>query len=70
MPELLPRPGYACASSMRHPADPDVVVLSQDDCDSCTHVGFATIDGARCAVFRTTYVGGLRYVFQLERHCK
>lgn len=70
MPELFPKPGYAYQSSMRYPAYPDTVILSQDDCDECSHVGFATIDGAQCAAFRTAVDGKRRYVFQLEQYCR
>ena len=68
--DYIPRPGYAYQSSRRYPADPDTVILSQSDCDECAHVGFATIDGARCAAFRTAVDGKRRYVFQMEHHCK
>ena len=68
MSELFPQPGYAYQSSRRYPADPDTVILSQSDCDECAHVGFATIDGARCAAFRTAVDGKRRYVFQTA-HC-
>lgn len=68
MPELFPQPGYAYQSSTRHPAYPDIVILSQSDCDECEHVGFATIDGARCAAFRTAVDGKRRFVFQIA-HC-
>lgn len=66
--DYMPRPGYAYASTMRHPASPDTIILSESDCDECEHVGFATIDGARCAAFRTAVDGKRRFVFQIA-HC-
>ena len=68
MNELFPRPGYAYQSSRRYPADPDTVILSQSYCDECAHVGFAIIDGTRCAAFRMAIDGKRRYVFQTA-HC-
>lgn len=69
MPELFPQPGYAFQSSSRYPANPDTVILSQSDCDECEHVGFATIDGARCAAFRQSVDGRRRWVFQSLHVC-
>lgn len=69
MPELFPQPGYAYQSSTRYPADPDTVVLSKSDCDECAHVGFAVIDGTRCAAFRMAVKGKRRFVFQTVNHC-
>ena len=66
--DCIPRPGYAYASTARHPANPDTIILSGSDCDECEHVGFAVIDGARCAAFRTAIDGKRRYVFQTA-HC-
>lgn len=66
--DYITQPGYAYQSSRRYPAEPDIVILSQSDCDECEHVGFATIDGARCAAFRTAVDGKRRFVFQIA-HC-
>jgi hypothetical protein len=67
--EFFPQPGYAYKSSMRHPANPETVILSRSDCDECSHVGFANIDGAQCAAFRVSIDGKRRYVFQTVNHC-
>ena len=70
MSELFPQPGYAYASTARHPANPDTIILSESDCEECDFVGFAVVDGTRCAAFRTAVDGKRRYVFQMEHHCK
>lgn len=69
MSELFPQPGYAYASTMRHPANPDTVILSESDCEECQFVGFATIDGAQCAAFRIVVDGKRCFVFQVVNHC-
>ena len=66
--DYIPRPGYAYQSTARYPANPDTIILSESDCDECEHVGFAVIDGTRCAAFRAAVDGKRRYVFQTA-HC-
>ena len=70
MSELFPQPGYAYQSTARYPANPDTIILSESDCEECDFVGFAVVDGTRCAAFRAAVDGKRRYVFQMEHHCK
>ena len=69
--DCIPRPGYAYASTMRHPANPDTIILSESDCEECDFVGFATIDDSLMVAFRVFAIDGrMRYVFQTKAHCR
>ena len=68
MSELFPQPGYAYQSTARYPAYPDTIILSGSDCDECEHVGFAVVNGTRCAAFRAAIDGKRRYVFQTAHY--
>ena len=54
-------PGYAYTSSKRHPAEPETVMVSKDECRQANHVGTAVVDGSRVEAFRLNR----RYFFQI-----
>ena len=62
--------GYAFESSRRYPKAPEISIVSADDYDKISPVGFHTIDGTLCRAWRCYSRNGgfggskrTRYVF-------
>lgn len=62
-------PGYAYALKRRHDPEPEIVIVSQADCDRAQHWSIDWIDGARVEIFMVREGRKPRYFAQLTQNC-